>query len=90
MESLDKLAEWLKASDSLGGVFNEETDSLKTESRQALADLEEAIQAATAQQVAEDEIAFLEAIEPVKTGLRRLKTSLTAWEEFLQRIEPRV
>ena len=88
MESLDKLAQWLKASDSLGGLFDEETDALAAESRQARAELGDAIRSATAQHVAEDEIAFLEAVEPVKAGLHRLKTSLAGWEEFLQRLEP--
>jgi hypothetical protein len=89
MESLDKLAQWLKASDSLGGIFDEETDALAAESRQARAEIEDAIRSATAQHVAEDEIAFLEAVEPIKAGLRRLKISLADWEEFLLRLEPR-
>lgn len=43
MENVDELARWLKAIDSLGGVFDQETDELARAWRQSCAKLESAI-----------------------------------------------
>ncbi len=86
---MDDLARWLKASDSLGAIFDDETDTLEQDWRQSREELNRAIREAASRQVAEDEIGFLEAIEPVQAALAEHVTSLRRWESFLDTIKPR-